>query len=142
MYIAMLPNVYILQPNVHWVHPLCYRDNTHVHWVTLGIYIVLHWQYRYTFGNIGYIHCSTLYLIYIGYIHCTALGIYIVLHWTQYTLGIYIVLHRVYTLEYIGPHIHRIYTLYCIDYIHCTPLNPIYIGYMHCVTFTMQIYIR
>ena len=40
--------------NIHWVYTLCYTDNAHIHWVTLRIYIVVHYT---NFGS-----CYTMYI--------------------------------------------------------------------------------
>ena len=151
MYIVLLPNVYsaytLGHAHIHWdtriyiwwhkytlgdmhVYTLCYNDKTHIHWVTLGIYIVVH------FTNVR--SCYTMYMtmfhnvyMLLGYIYIVLHWIYIVLHWTQYTLSIYIVLHYVCTLKYIAPHIHWVYTLYCMG---------IYIV-LHWTQYTLSIYI-
>ena len=95
--------------NIHWVYTLCYIFWRPPIYIGWRIYIGVHW------------------------VVCWFLlpNVY-----TVYTLG-----HMIYTLGhiiYIVQHQYTLRTLYCIGYIHCTELNPIYIEYIHCVAFTIR----
>ena len=89
--------------NIHWVYTLCYTDNAHIHWVTLGIYIVVHYtkfgscytMYITMFPNVYYDVPQCIYPTWIRilrYVHCTALNpMYIVyIHCVTGTIHIYI----------------------------------------------------
>ena len=69
--------------NIHWVYTLCYNDNKHIHWVTLGIYIVVHF--------INFRSCYTMYITMFPNVY-NLLG-YSKDTYTLYCIGLYIVLY-------------------------------------------------
>ena len=61
--------------NIHWVCTLCYNDNTHIHWVTLGIYIVVHYTH--------FRSCYTMYITMFPNVYVLLGYIYILMHWVH-----------------------------------------------------------